>query len=199
MAKHANQPRAGDAVLGGQNPVPTGAAVLGGLQGVKMRLTSAVVEQQIAALFEALKYGESGLDLVIQALKDKSWRVQKAACAILQNRTEPRVQAALREYPSTSRVDTFVALARNGGVSDVDFLLQALEVDGNTATYKLVDFALGLVETPQGKDRIRHYLFNGTQMQRNYAALYFKRLGAKDVLAEAVKQGCIDRVQAFSK
>jgi hypothetical protein len=36
-------------------------------------------------------------------------------------------------------------------------------------------------------------------VQRNYAALYFKRLKEVDVLAEAVKMGCIDRVQAFSK
>jgi hypothetical protein len=37
------------------------------------------------------------------------------------------------------------------------------------------------------------------RIQRNYAALYFKRRGAKNILKEAVKQGCIDKLQAFSK
>jgi hypothetical protein len=40
-------------------------AVLGGIEGVKRRLASAVVEQRIAALTKALKYGQAGLDLVI--------------------------------------------------------------------------------------------------------------------------------------
>lgn len=43
------------------------------------------------------------------------------------------------------------------------------------------------------------YLFNSTQAQRNYTALYFKRKGARDILVKAVNKGCIDRVQAFSK
>jgi hypothetical protein len=97
------------------------------------------------------------------------------------------------------RYDAFVAMARAGGVADVDTLMDNLESDRTSATCKLVDYTLGLVNTHEGKDRIRHYLFNGTQIQRNYAALYFKRRGAKDILREAVNQGCIDKLQAFSK
>ena len=33
-------PKPYDAVLGGQNPVPEGAAVLGGIEGVKLRLSN---------------------------------------------------------------------------------------------------------------------------------------------------------------
>lgn len=79
MSDNPNQPQEDDAVLGGQTPIPMGSAVLGGIAGVKRRLESAIEEQRIVALSEALKYGEAGLDLVIQALKDESKQVEKAA------------------------------------------------------------------------------------------------------------------------
>ncbi|MUG97547.1 hypothetical protein F7734_36575 [Scytonema sp. UIC 10036] len=202
MPESTNQPRVDDAVLGGQtvSPAPVNGAVLGGLEGVRRRLANPVVEQKVAALKEALKYGEAGLNLVIQALEDKLWMVRNAAYLLLASREEPVVKQILEEYTQKSnRYDTFVAMGRTGAASDVDTLMESLENDQNSATFKLVDYTLGLVNTPQGKERIQHYLFNGTQRQRNYAALYFKRLGAKDILASAVKQGCIDRVQAFSK
>ncbi|MBN3896463.1 MAG: hypothetical protein HWQ41_14715 [Nostoc sp. NOS(2021)] len=199
MSKNSNRPRVYDAVLGGQKKAPPGAVVLGGLEGVKRRLANPVVEQKIAALEEALKYGEVGLELVILALEDKLWKIRQAAYLLLVNKQDSVVQQALQEYQKSSRYDVFVAMGRTGGVSDVDTLMESLENEQNTATTKLVDYTLGLVNTNEGKDRIRHYLFNGTQIQRNYAALYFKRKGVKDILIEAVQQGCIDRVQAFSK
>jgi hypothetical protein len=200
MAKNPNQPKEYDAVLGGQEKAPPGAVVLGGLEGVKRRLANPVIEQRIAALEEALKYGEAGLELVIWALDDKLWKVRQAAYSLLVSRPEPLVQEILQEYShKIDRYDAFVAMARTGGVADVDTLMDNLESDRNSATCKLVDFTLGLVDTHEGKDRIRHYLFNGTQIQRNYAALYFKRRGAKNILREAVNQGCIDKLQAFSK
>jgi len=199
MSKNSNRPRVYDAVLGGQEKAPHGAVVLGGIEGVKRRLANPVVEQKIVALEEALKYGDAGLKLVILALEDKLWKVRQAAYLLLVNQQDSAVQQALQEYQKTSRYDVFVAMGRTGGISDVDTLMESLENEQNTATTKLVDYTLGLVNTNEGKDRIRHYLFNGTQIQRNYAALYFKRKGAKDILIAAVQQGCIDRVQAFSK
>ncbi|BAY24134.1 GUN4 domain protein [Calothrix sp. NIES-2100] len=182
-----------------KKPLPV-AVVLGGLEGVKRRLANPVVEQKIAALEEALKYGEAGLELLIWALEDKLWKVRQAAYALLATRQEPIVQEILQEYGNKiDRYDAFVAMARTGGVSDVDTLMDNLESDRTSATCKLVDYTLGLVNTHEGKDRIRYYLFNGTQIQRNYAGLYFKRRGEKSILIEAVKQGCIDKLQAFSK
>ncbi|KAF3884877.1 MULTISPECIES: hypothetical protein [Nostocales] len=202
MPESTNRPRVDDAVLGGQaiSPAPVNGVVLGGLEGVKRRFANPEVKQKIAALEEALKYGEAGLNLVIQALEDRLWMVRNAAYVLLVYREEPAVKQILEEYTQkSSRYDTFVAMGRAGGESDVDTLMESLENDLNSATCKLVDYTLSLVNTPHGQKRIEHYLFNGTQRQRNYAALYFKRLGAKDILASAVKQGCIDRVQAFSK
>jgi WD40 repeat protein len=96
-----NQPRVYDAVKGGQTPHSVDSAILGGLEGVKSRLASVVEEQRIAALSEALKYGEVGVYLVVQALLwDESKQVQRAAYLILRERTEPRVKQAIQQYNS---------------------------------------------------------------------------------------------------
>jgi hypothetical protein len=203
-----NKPSEFDAVLGKQVQTPMYGVVLGGIEGVKTRLESADIEVIIIALKDAVNYGEAGLNLVIQALSDKKWKVRQAAYVLLEPRPEAFIQHKLQEYTQKSnRFDAFVAMGREGKALDVDTLMESLENDQNSATYKLVDYTLGLVSSDEGKERIRYYLFNGTQMQRNYAALYFKRCSsgvvtrtqAKDILAEAVKQGCIDRIQAFSK
>lgn len=67
------------------------------------------------------------------------------------------------------------------------------------AIVKLIDFALGLVSTREGVARMEWYLFEGEKIQRNYAAIYFRRAGADEVLHRALEAGKIDRVQAFSK
>lgn len=65
-------PREYDAILSSQVLAPEGAAVLGGLFGVKSRLASNHRLSKIGAMSEACKYGESGFDLMVQFLKDKS-------------------------------------------------------------------------------------------------------------------------------
>ena len=100
---------------------------------------------------------------------------------------------------SLTRYAAFVATGNSGLSADVDALMAALVAQDDIATTRLVDFALSLVETPPGRQRIRHYLFNGARIQRNYAALYFKRRGWLDVLDEAVALGLIDNLQAYSK
>jgi hypothetical protein len=115
MAENPNQPKSDDAVLGGQNPQPCNAAVLGSLVGVKRRLASGDVAQRIAALPEALKYGQDGLDLLIQALKDKLWSMREAAYSLLQESEEPRVKQALQEYgsdPKYARMQYLLAAQR---------------------------------------------------------------------------------------
>ena len=77
------QPREYDAVLGGNSPSLEGAAVLGGIEGVKLRLQNPDSKVRIAALEQALNYGKQGLDLVIAGLKDESWDVQNTAYLIL--------------------------------------------------------------------------------------------------------------------
>ncbi|MEG4215121.1 formylglycine-generating enzyme family protein [Microcoleus sp. Pol14C6] len=98
MSDNQNEPREYDAVLGGQNSIPVNAAVLGGIPGVKSRLASPIVEARIAALSEALKYGEVGLDLIIKALHDESMQVKFAACSLLKDRNEEKIQRQLQNY-----------------------------------------------------------------------------------------------------
>ncbi|MEG4574817.1 formylglycine-generating enzyme family protein [Microcoleus sp. N3A4] len=98
MTENQNQPREYDAVLGGQNPPPLGAAVLGGIPGVKSRLASPIVEVKIAALSEALQYGDAGLDLIIGALQDESMAVKFTAYSLLKDRDEPSIKEQLQKY-----------------------------------------------------------------------------------------------------
>ncbi|WP_334310517.1 SUMF1/EgtB/PvdO family nonheme iron enzyme [Dolichospermum circinale] len=93
---HPQQPREYDAVLGGNSPSLEGAAVLGGIEGVKLRLQNPDAKVRLAALKQALNYGEQGLDLVIAGLKDESWDIQNAAYLILNSRTEPRIKQLLQ-------------------------------------------------------------------------------------------------------
>lgn len=89
--------------------------------------------------------------------------------------------------------------ARSGRSTDVDFLMGNLEATKPFILCKKIDYALGLVTSAEGRTRIKYFLFNGSRIQRNYAALYFKRLGASGIIDEAVRRGCIDEIQAYSR
>ena len=90
-------------------------------------------------------------------------------------------------------------IAKSGTSQDVDILMDMLDTADSIGGYKMLDYAIGQVESQEGRTQIRYYLFNGSQVQRNYASLYFKRLGFHDILLEAVQQGCIDAHQALSR
>ncbi len=94
------QPRPDDVVKSGksdQKPPPSGA-VLGGLEGVKRDLPSISDEVRIAALKEALKYGEEGLKLVAQIVKTETGSVQWAAYDLLWERASRRTKQDLFKY-----------------------------------------------------------------------------------------------------
>ncbi|MBN3896462.1 MAG: GUN4 domain-containing protein [Nostoc sp. NOS(2021)] len=120
MSDNTNQPREYDAVLGGKNiPSLESAAVLGGIEGVKLRLKNADPKVRIAGLWQALNYGEQGLDLVIQTLNNESVEVQKQAYSLLNTRTETRVQQVLIESDAHLRL---------GGITDYTRLRDFLAV-----------------------------------------------------------------------
>ncbi len=89
--------------------------------------------------------------------------------------------------------------AQVGTPADVDYLMTRISGGTTLAMTKYIDFALGLVTNPEGFERIRYYLFNGTQMQRNYASLYFNRLGEWELVKEAYNKGLIDEIQAYAR
>ncbi|MBD2488203.1 STM4015 family protein [Aulosira sp. FACHB-615] len=98
MTNNQNQPQDYDAVLGGQSPPPIDGVVLGGIEGIKRCLSNPVVNVRIAALSEALKYGDAGLDVLIQSLQDESRLVERFAYRLLKPRTESQVKQALQTY-----------------------------------------------------------------------------------------------------
>jgi len=96
MTKKPNQPREYDAVLGGKNPPPVNAAVLGGIEGVKRRLTAADELVRVGAVRDAMKYGEAGLDVAIASLDNNSPQVRREAMYLLQAKlNHPKVNALL--------------------------------------------------------------------------------------------------------
>jgi formylglycine-generating enzyme required for sulfatase activity len=98
MPSEQDRPGENDAVLGGQNLIPRDAAVLGGIEGVKSRLASPDVEARIAALSEAPKYGDPGLDLILGALQDESMEIKLAAYSLLKYRNEEKIRQHLQNY-----------------------------------------------------------------------------------------------------
>ncbi|MGJ3249255.1 MAG: GUN4 domain-containing protein [Elainellaceae cyanobacterium] len=97
MTHPSPNPQPDDAVLGGES-IPRTGIILGGLDGVERRLASPVVEHRCEALTEAIEYGQGGLSLVIQALRDPSEHVRQAAYRLLQRRPETRAQNAVKQF-----------------------------------------------------------------------------------------------------
>jgi hypothetical protein len=108
----------------------------------------------------------------------------------------------LKQHPpgtgTPPTLDELKQRATSGRAADVDFLMENLVLSRSFSRCKVIDFALNLVSSAEGQARIGHFLFNGSQIQRNYAALYFKRQGNAQLIDEAVRRGCIDEVQAYS-
>ena len=72
--------------------------MLGGIEAVKRRFKSEDEEVRIAALEDALNYGDEGLDLLIEALKDDSEEVKDYAVSFLQERGGEKGKQALLNY-----------------------------------------------------------------------------------------------------
>lgn len=90
-------------------------------------------------------------------------------------------------------------IVNSGTAKDVDYLMSLLTSESPLVTLKMVDFAISQINTREGKERIKFYLFEGTEIQRNYALLYFKRHANNDIILEAVIGKHIDEKQAFSR
>jgi len=127
----SSQPREYDAVLGSNNTAAPTDAVLGGIEGVKRRLAIGDIESRIIALSQALNYGEAGLDVVIQALQDRSKQIQWSAYGLLARKTETKVEHALQSF----------SLISEAGIdySSLQYLLASQELEkADEQTRKLV-------------------------------------------------------------
>jgi len=102
VLENHDQPKPYDAVRGGQLPPPVGGVVLGGLAGVKHRLSSSVNEHRIAALRETLNYGDAGLKIVIKICQSETGPVQRAACDLLRQRLNSIAREKLQAFVASS-------------------------------------------------------------------------------------------------
>lgn len=102
VLENLDQPKPYDAVRGGQVPPPVGGVVLGGLAGVKHRLSSSVSEHRIAALKEALNYGDAGLKIVIKICQSETGPVQRAASDLLRERLSAIAREKLQAFVPAS-------------------------------------------------------------------------------------------------
>lgn len=124
MSNKFNHPRAYDAVLGNQYYPHANSVVLGGIEGVKQRLVSQVIEEKISALSEALNYNAEGLALVIPALNDHCEQVHFAAYNLLKHRRESEIKTALDKYVLKSHYIRFGGLYYSRSQSNNYYLLR---------------------------------------------------------------------------
>jgi hypothetical protein len=99
----------------------------------------------------------------------------------------------------TGQLYDLIIKAENGDPNDVDFIMQNLNSESTFAMTRYIDFSLGLVTNELGIARIEHYLFNGSQIQRNYSSLFFNRRGDWEIVKKAFHLGLIDEIQAFAR
>jgi len=103
------------------------------------------------------------------------------------------------KFEFSGELQVLIEKAIDGNFDDIDYIMGNLSSESLFAMTRYVDFALSLVENDNGKERIKHYLFNGTQIQRNYASLYFNRRGDWEIVKEAFRKGLIDETQAYAR
>ena len=70
----------------------------------------------------------------------------------------PVIDAELRFKGQSPGVEAAKAIALSGNPDDVDFLMMALDDEADFLSTKTIDYALGLVSTDSGLERIKYYL-----------------------------------------
>lgn len=98
--------------------------------------------------------------------------------------------------------ETLDEYARKANSGEPDAVKSIMEMFGSEMTLeesRQLDFALSKVTRPESVEVIKEYLFKGSKIQRNYAALYLGRIHEYIILKEAFDQGLIDDKQAFSR
>ena len=105
MSENTNKPQEDDAVLGGNSPAYSGA-VLGGVGGVKWRLENGKFELKLLAVSEAVKYGNAGLEVVMQGLRKEPGAVYQ----LLWQQTASDIKQAFYDYTIANRLPSMVGV-----------------------------------------------------------------------------------------
>lgn len=86
-----------------------------------------------------------------------------------------------------------------GNKEDITGVISLLNSSVDIPVTRAVDFYLSLVSNPEGLETIEYFLFNGTQIQRNYCTLFFARKNMWKPVNKAYEMGLIDAIQAYSR
>jgi hypothetical protein len=160
-------PHESDLVLGGQNPPPVDAAILGGLAGVKQRLESESIAERLQALNNAVAYGDDGIDLALRSLNDEAIEVQKLAEKLLRYHFGSTGEKALSENISSFKIDRYYHPMRAlnqirynhkygiTGQEDTTYIVDVKKTAANIFCVKNID---SIVKEPQ-IDRLRSVIF----------------------------------------
>lgn len=97
--------------------------------------------------------------------------------------------------PLFSRIER---LCIRGNPKDIDSVMEILQ-SADLPTTRAVDFYLGHIVNLEGINRLEFYLFNGSQIQRNYTTLFFARRNEWKLINDAYSKGLIDYIQAYSR
>ena len=144
--QNINKPKTDDVVVGKENISPVNSPVLGGIEGVKNRFNSPDIDTKIAALKKALNYGEAGLELVINALKQSDIEIRNQAYSLLRSRPEPTVQKILREILKQDkeykhyRFLKYISNGKNQNITDnsTDKYYKILLIDDSAVIWKVI-------------------------------------------------------------
>lgn len=98
-----------------------------------------------------------------------------------------------------SLLQTYICLAKEGTRTSISKIMVNLNRNMTIVESKFIDFSLSYVENKEGIISMEYYLFHGTQIQRNYCALYFERRNEYDIVRKAYDEKLIDAKQAFSR
>ena len=99
----------------------------------------------------------------------------------------------------SGKVKELIDSATRGTAEDVDYILNHLTPEATFSMTRFVDYALSFVESEAGLVRVEYFLFNGTQIQRNYCALFFNRRDDWQIVKKAYEAGLIDEIQAYAR
>ncbi len=105
----------------------------------------------------------------------------------------------MSEKSMGQKADEIKALCKEGTSEAIDQVMSLLDETADLPTTKIIDFHLGTVSSTKGVQRIEHYLFKGTQMQRNYCTLFFARRNEWQIVKNAYEKGLIDHIQAYAR
>lgn len=196
-------PHESDLILGGQNPPPMDAVILGGLAGIKQRLESESIAERLQALNNAIDYGDKAIDLLIQSLSDSADEVSQLSYKLLCGRLEKTAQNKLfrilsgdpkskphllAEISRSNDLITIKNLANNANTSP-DILSRL----GNTGNMNII-----LAENIQGWSKFK-YKVKSNPFGYGYGAInldleaHYKKLadtGISTDIIEIVKTAC---------